>query len=86
MSFPHSTTDGIVLYSSTGVSEPKHVYGANPSIPSSNGYTQGKMDGPASYFVVYSVPGYNQSDRILMRLLLSPPLSIPKIQQMLDLT
>ena len=60
MSWPHSTKDGIVLSNSSGgVSQPIHVYGAQASIPSSNGYTQSKIDGPASYFVVYSVPDYN---------------------------
>ena len=59
MAWTHSTTDGIILADAEGVTQPIVIYGANPSISESSGYTQGKMDGSHSFFVVYSVPEYN---------------------------
>ena len=55
------TQDGIVLYNTEGTSQPMAIYGAQPSILASSGYTEGKMDGSDSYFVVYSVPDYNDT-------------------------
>ena len=60
MAWPHSTKDGIILSNAEGgASQPMAVYGAQSNISTSCGYTQGKMDGSDSYFVVYSVPNYN---------------------------
>ena len=55
----YSTTDGLILSNSQGISKPLTVYGANSNITRQEGMTQGKMDGSGSYFVVYSVPNYN---------------------------
>ena len=62
LNWPHSTKDGLILSSSQGVSQTQTVYWADSNIPQSNDYTQGKMDGCDSYFVVYSVPNYNNAN------------------------
>ena len=54
-----STKDGLIISNDQGKSQPQIVYGSQSSISQSNEYTQGKMDGSDSYFVVYSIPGYN---------------------------
>lgn len=59
MAWVHTTKDGLMLSNDQGKSQPQTVYGAQPNIPVSNAYTQGKMDGSDSYFVAYSVPNYN---------------------------
>ena len=63
MALPQSTKDGIVLSSGQGTSQPLVIYGAQPNISASSGYTQGKVDGSGSYFVVYSVPNYNAANK-----------------------
>ena len=58
MAWVHTTKDGLMLSNDQGTSQPQTVFGAQPNISASNAYTQGKMDGLDSYFVVYSVPNY----------------------------
>ena len=61
MAWVHTTKDGLMLSNDQGTSQPQTVFGAQAYISASNAYTQGKMDGSDSYFVIYSVPNYNAS-------------------------
>ena len=56
-----ATKDTIVLSNTEGTSQPMVLNVAHPNIPASSGYTQGKMDGSDSYFVVYSIKDYNDT-------------------------
>ena len=58
-SWPHSTKDGLVLYSSKEDVSPQLVYNDNVNIGERAKYTQGKVDGSDSYYIVYSVENFN---------------------------
>ena len=62
MSSPHSTKDGLVLYSSKESVSPQLVYDGNTNIAESAQYTQGKVDGSDSYFIVYGVDKFDVQD------------------------
>ena len=58
MVWVHTIKVGLMLSNDQRKSQTQAVYGTQPNIPVSDAYTQGKMDGLDSYFVVYSVPNY----------------------------
>ena len=62
-SWPHSTKNGLVLYSSGEGVSPSWVCNDSVNISTQLNYTQGKVDGSDSYYIVYSVDNFNTQNQ-----------------------